>query len=217
MGGVHRASPLIMIPPLIVLAAIAGVVFSASTSPKSVSSTPGTHRIATATSVAATTTSVPSVGERIPVDPPTVTNIPPHPCSNHDLEASVMDNGIDSMQESQGIVTVTSAVPCRVDGYPSLAPSNPHSRATVMDGGTLGKSYPPTAVAVGPSEPASFVIQAPQNSPCPAAKLLIGVPGTDPEVLVSAAPPIGDGSWLTCGSFRVSAFEQGNDPGQYLQ
>jgi len=27
---------------------------------------------------------------------------------------------------------------------------------------------------------------------------------------------IGDGSWPICGSLTVSAFEQGDDPGQYI-
>lgn len=161
---------------------------------------------------------VPSLREEMPTNPPIVTNIPPDPCSNFDLDASVMDTGIDSMQEYQDIVTVTSAVPCRVDGYPSVALSQPQTQTAAIDGGTAGKSNPPMAVAVGPREPASFVIQGPQNVGfgCPAAKLYIGVPGTDPQVLVTVAPAIGDGSWPTCGSLMVSAFEQGNDPGQYL-
>jgi hypothetical protein len=153
----------------------------------------------------------------MPTNPPNVTNIPPEPCINHDLEATVKDTGIDSMQEYQDVVTVTSPVLCRVDGYPSMALSDTQSQTTVIDGGTAGRSNPPMAVAIGPGEPASFVIQGPQNvTGCPAAKLDIGVPGTDPQVLVTVAPVIGDGSWPTCGSFTVSAFEQGNDPGQNI-
>jgi hypothetical protein len=128
-----------------------------------------------------------------------------------------MDTGIESMQEYQDIVTVTSPVPCRVDGYPSVGLSDTRRQTKVIDGGTAGRSNPPMAVAVGPGEPASFVIQGPQNvTGCPATKLYIGVPGTDPQALVTVAPVIGDGSWPTCGSVTVSAFEQGNDPGQYI-
>jgi hypothetical protein len=153
----------------------------------------------------------------MPTNPPTVTHIPQESCINHDLEATVMDTGIESMQEYQDIVTVTSAVPCRVDGYPSAALADTPTKTTVIDGGAFGRSNPPMAVAVGPGEPGSFVIQGPQNvTGCPAAKLYIGVPGTDPQVLVTVAPVIGDGSWPTCGSLTVSAFEQGNDPGQYI-
>ena len=127
------------------------------------------------------------------------------------------DTGIDSMQEYQDIVTLTSPVLCRVDGYPSVALRGTQTPTTVIDGGTFGRSNPPMAVAVGPGEPASFVIQVPQNvTGCPAAKLYIGVSRTDPQVLVTVAPVIGDGSWPTCGSLTVSAFEQGNDPGQYI-
>jgi len=216
MEAADRVRPWAAVVTLLLLAATAGVV-SASTSPKSASRTPKTHQARTITSEAATSTSVPSIPERIPTNPPTVTNIPPEPCINHDLEASVMDTGIDSMQEYQDIVTVTSAVPCRVDGYPSVALSDTQSQTTVIDGGTFGRSNPPMVVAVGPGEPASFVIQVPQNvTGCPVAKLYIGLPGTDPRVLVTVAPVIGDGSWPTCGSLRVSAFEQGNDPGQYI-
>ncbi len=80
-----------------------------------------------------------------------------------------------------------------------------------------GGLNPPMDVTIGPGEPSSFVIQAPQNvTGCPAAKLDIGVPGSDPQVVVTVAPAIGDGSWSTCGSLTVSAFEPGNDVGQYV-
>lgn len=199
MGTGNRLSPLAVVAVFIVLAAIAGVV-SASTSPK-------THLARTAT----------SIPERVQTNPPSVTKIPPEACINHDLEATVMDTGVDSMQEYQDIVTVTSAVPCRLDGYPSVALSDTQIKTTVIDGGEFGGSKPPMPVAVGPGEPASFVIQGPQNVfGCPAAKFDIGVPGTEPRVVVTVAPVIGDGSWPTCESLTVSAFEQGNDPGQYI-
>lgn len=159
---------------------------------------------------------VPLLPQRVPTNPPTVSNIPAAPCPNADLKAAVTNEGIPSMSEYQLIVTVTSNVPCRVDGFPSVALSGLGIRP-VIDGGTLGKSTPPMDVAVENGESASFLIQVPQNvTGCPVAKLYIGVPGTDPRVLVTVPPVIGDGSWPTCGSLMVSAFEQGNDPGQYL-
>jgi hypothetical protein len=199
MGVRSRVSPLAVVAVFIVLVVIAGV--------DSVSTSPKTHLARTAT----------SIPERMPPNPPRVANIPPESCINHDLEATVMDTGIDSMQEDQDIVTVISSVPCRLDGYPNVALSNAQTKTTVIDGGEFGRSKPPMPVAVGPGEPASFVIQEPQNvSGCPAAKLDIGVPGAEPQVVVTVASVIGDGSWPTCESLTVSAFEQGNDPGQYM-
>lgn len=133
-------------------------------------------------------------------------------CVDADFQATVLGTAVVSMQEYQDIVTVASAVPCSVEGYPTVALAGSQYHTTVIDGGTLGRARPPLLVVVGPGESASFVIQQPQNiNNCPGVPLYVGAPGTAPQVLVTNA-----GSWPTCGSLTVSAFERGDNPLQYL-
>ena len=163
--------------------------------------------------------------QKMPINPPQVANIPTTPCADTDLQASVTSFGIRAMHALQDIVTITSATPCVVNGYPSVALSDPSNSAQPMsvqveNGGTAGRSNPPGPVALGPGESASFVMEYPTSysNSCPVAtSMTVGVPGAAALVPVSLAPMNGDQTnWSICGDVSVSAFEQGNDPAQYI-
>ena len=162
---------------------------------------------------------VPPIHQLEPVDPPVVSEIPTSPCHNDELRAAATDIVNSSMQGSQDVISVTSLAPCRLNGYPTVAFTSPGLPVTVTDG-VETRSQPPHDVAVGPSEPVSFVIQVPQDvsGTCPTSEtMVIGRSGTHPTVAVSLTP-IGkyQTGWIPCGAVEVSALEQGDSPGQYI-
>ncbi len=157
--------------------------------------------------------------QRVPTSPPRISTIPANACVDSNLEASVTGYGIQSMNFDQDIVTVTSLTPCSISGFLNVSFSNSQPlSATIDDGGTDGSFSSPGAVALGPNESGSFVLQYQDFSYCPVATdMFIGTVDSTPDVPVSLSPVNGDQTgWTVCSPIQVSAIEQGNDPAQYL-
>jgi hypothetical protein len=121
------------------------------------------------------------------------------------------------MGTEQFIITITSSTACQIRGYPVLAFSGVSTSAQaplVVNGGTAGNADPQSAVAVGPGQTASFLLQT-NGDDCPtASQLMFGLPGTTASVVVSLTPPIAS-SWNACPTVYVTPFEQGNSPDRY--
>jgi len=157
-----------------------------------------------------------------PTNPPSVVNVPGTPCTNTDLQASVSSFGLHAMGMNQDIVTVTSTTPCSLLGFPTVtfaANGAAIGSQPVVQGGTLGRSIETTVALDGPNEVGAFVLEYSTDGvgQCHVAdSMSIGVPGAAPGVSVSLAPMGGlQTAWDLCGGVKVSAFEQGNDPGEF--
>jgi hypothetical protein len=159
--------------------------------------------------------------ELLPVDPPLVSEIPSTVCSNSDLRAAATTIVNPSMQGEQDLISLRSATRCKLNGYPTIAFADPATFVTVTDGGAVvGRTEAPHDVAVGPTQPVSFVIQIPQDvtGTCPSsATMTVGTPKSNPDVAVSLAlVQQYQTGWIPCGSVAGSAFEQGDNPAQYI-
>jgi hypothetical protein len=156
--------------------------------------------------------------------PGPVVPVPSTPCTEGELREAIASSGpYVTMGTVQDIITISSSVPCRLYGFPTLQfGSRLHPLAmTVQHNGTAGHQESPRPVAVGTGTPASFLVQSamgPVNPKCVETNFLtIGVPGSTPSVPVSLAAMRGSQTgWYLCGQVQVTPFEQGNTLDQYL-
>jgi hypothetical protein len=178
--------------------------------------------LAVSPEVTVPTTTLPTVViqyERGPVAP-----VPSTPCTDGELRAADYSNGpFTTMGTRQDIITVTSSVPCRLDGYPTLqfgTMSHPIVVA-VEHNGAVGHQASPKPVAVGTGTPASFLVQtvmgvAAMTMHCTGTKVMrVGIPGTTPSLSVSLPAGSFGPAWHACGPVRVTPFEQGDTLDQY--
>jgi len=165
----------------------------------------------------------PTTGETAPTTVP-VASIPSTTCVAADLTASLQTgDSFPSMNYVQDVITLSSSVPCSIEGYPTMAFSNGTSAVTVSvtDGGT-SSSVPtsPAPVAVGPATSASFLVQFQPGPipPCTSASTLdIGLPGVSPTVGVSIPDLTSGPAWDICNArASITPFEQGSSLSQYI-
>jgi hypothetical protein len=168
------------------------------------------------------TTTLPTVV--LQYKPGPVVPVPSTPCTEGELREAIASSGpYVTMGTVQGIITISSSVPCRLYGYPTVQfGSRLHPVAiTVQHNGAVGHQESARPVAVGTGTPASFLVQSamgPVNPKCVETNFLtIGVPGSTPSVPVSLAAMRGSQTgWYLCGQVQVTPFEQGNTLDQYL-
>ena len=168
------------------------------------------------------TTTLPTVV--LQYKPGPVVPVPSAPCTEGELREAVASSGpYVTMGTAQDIITISSSVPCRLYGFPTLqfgSRLRPVAM-TVQHNGAVGHQESPRPVAVGTGTPASFLVQSamgPVNPKCDETNFLtVGVPGSTPSVPVSLAAIGGNQTgWYVCGQVRVTPFEQGNTLDQYL-
>jgi hypothetical protein len=140
--------------------------------------------------------------------------IPNALCNDSDLSASLTSNGpYQGMGTVQYIITVSSSVACQLSGYPTLHFDG--ATSSIQDGGTVGSANPPSAVAAGPGNAVSFLIEFFTHGTCNnAAGLAFGLSTEAPTVPVALNSKVVN-SWIACATTKVSPFEQGNAIGQY--
>jgi hypothetical protein len=146
--------------------------------------------------------------------------IPSNPCTNSAISASITSFGPHlGMGLVQDVVTLSSAQPCYVNGYPTISFGSPTIKISVTDGGS-GQASTPAPVRVDQGSSASFVVQftaGRASGQCPSTSVFaMGVPASTPTVLVSLAPMNGQQfGFSICGKVTVTPFEQGNSPDIY--
>ena len=149
--------------------------------------------------------------------------MPSTPCTDGELREAISSSGpYVGMSTQQDIITISSSVPCRLYGYPTLQFGSPlHPVAiTVQHNDAAPHQEPPRPVAVGTGTPASFLVETAAGPIAPDCKgttlLTIGVPGSAPSISVSLAAMRGNQTgWDVCGPVEVTPFEQGNTLDQY--
>lgn len=124
----------------------------------------------------------------------------------------------------QEIVTISSSVPCHIDGYPTLrfGLTSQHLIVSAQHSGVDGHRASSMSVALGTGTPASFLVQssmgvAAENAHCKSTPvLLFGVPGSTPSVPVSlSGVRRNQTAWSACRQVQVTPIEQGNTVDQY--
>ena len=192
-----------------------GIALCGTGSPVSISPIVKGALLAVSPEVTIPTTTLPTVV--VQYKPGLVVPVPSTPCSDSELRAAVLGSGpFSAMGTMQVIVTLSSLVPCRLDGFPTLqfGPVSHPAVVKVQHNGVVGHQSSPRPVAVGTGTPASFLVQfasgfAAHTPGCKETNLLrISPRGTTPSVSVSLTA-------VTCGQARVTPFEQGDTWDQY--
>jgi hypothetical protein len=158
----------------------------------------------------------------IQYEPGPVVPVPSVPCTDGELRATDFGSGpFTDMAESEDIITISSSVPCRLYGYPTVEFGDlSHPLAVgVQRTGVVGHQASPRPVAVGTGTPASFLLQTAEGPIAPDCKetglLSIGVSGSAPSVSVSLPAASFRSAWYVCGQVQVTPFEQGDTLDQY--